>query len=235
VSGGEPRNESAFNRFQRFSGCAVHDTFCASECFPLITYDPVADPQPVPGSAGKLVPRSELKVVDAQGHRVGPDEVGEALSRGTGLMLGYWRDPEQTEEAMTEDGWYRTKDLVRVDADGYVFVVGRLSDMIIRGGSNVSPAEVERALRAQPSIRDAAAVGVPDSLHGQAVTAAVVLADGAHLDVSALRRSLANELATYKIPTRFVETDQLPVNATTGKVDRRAVAALVAPEGTSST
>jgi long-chain acyl-CoA synthetase len=226
VSGGEPRNEAAFARFQALAGVPVHDTFCASECFPLITYDPVLDPQPVPGSAGRLVPRSELRILDAAGSPARVGEVGEAFSRGAGLMLGYWRDPEQTAAAFTEDGWFRTKDLVRMDEDGFVYVVGRLSDMIIRGGSNVSPAEVERALRKLPEVRDVAVVGLPDPVYGEEVTAAVVLADGFDLDGDRLRQALASDLASYKVPTRWCVLEHLPVSPTTGKVDRRAVAAL---------
>ncbi|MER8001020.1 class I adenylate-forming enzyme family protein [Streptomyces sp. NPDC095613] len=231
VSGGEPRNEAAFERFVDLTGRPVHDTFCASECFPLITYDPVADPYPVPGSAGKLVPRSELRIVGPDGREVAPGEVGEAFSRGPGLMLGYWRDEAETAKVLTPDGWYRTKDLVRIDEDGFVHVVGRLSDMIIRGGSNVSPAEVERALRLHPGVRDATVVGLPDPVYGQAVTAAVVVEDGAVFDPDGIIRDLGEHLAAYKVPTRLVRVDRLPNNATTGKVDRRAVAALLSEEG----
>ncbi|MEU9456097.1 class I adenylate-forming enzyme family protein [Streptomyces sp. NPDC048277] len=234
VSGGEPRNEAAFQRFADLTGRPVHDTFCASECFPLITYDPVVDPYPVPGSAGRLVPRSDLRILDPEGKEVPTGEVGEAFSRGPGLMLGYWRDEEETAKVLTPDGWYRTKDLVRMDEDGFVYVVGRLSDMIIRGGSNVSPAEVERALRLHPGIRDATVVGLPDPVYGQAVAAAVVVADGVDFDPDGIVRGLAEHLAAYKVPTRLVRVDRLPNNATTGKVDRRAVAALLAEEGTAA-
>ena len=146
-------------------------------------------------------------------------------------MLGYWRDEEETAKALTPDGWYRTKDLVRMDEDGFVYVVGRLSDMIIRGGSNISPAEVERALREDPDIRDATVVGLPDPVYGQAVAAAVVIESGATFDPDHIRRGLGERLATYKVPTRLVRVDRLPNNATTGKVDRRAVAALMSLEG----
>ncbi|MEU2286806.1 class I adenylate-forming enzyme family protein [Streptomyces sp. NPDC013178] len=233
VSGGEPRNEVAFRRFAELTGRPVHDNFCASECFPLITYDPVADPYPVPGSAGKLTPRSELRILAADGGEVPVGEVGEAFSRGAGLMLGYWRDSAQTAQALTPDGWYRTKDLVRMDEDGYVYVVGRLSDMIIRGGSNVSPAEVERALREHPDVRDAGVVGLPDSVYGQAVAAAVVPENEGEFDADAIRRDLAEHLAAYKVPTVLVPVDHLPTNSTTGKIDRRAVAVLIAPPDSS--
>lgn len=227
VSGGEPRNEAAFARFEQLAGRPVHDTFCASELFPLVTYDPVTDPRPVVGSAGKLVPRSELKILDERGHPVATGEVGEGFSRGPGLMLGYWRDPEESARAVTADGWYRTRDLVRMDAQGYVYVVGRLSDMIIRGGANVSPLEVETALRQQDSLRDACVVGLPDPVYGQSVAAAVVLEEGATFDEDHVRDALRRRLAVYKVPTRFSIVEDLPTAGTTGKVDRQAVAAIL--------
>ena len=103
--------------------------------------------------------------------------------------------------------------------------------MIIRGGSNVSPAEVERAIREEDGIRDAAVVGIPDPIYGEAVVAAVVLAAGVKLDVDQLRARLANQLAAFKVPTEFLVLDQLPSNATTGKLDRREIRALATKEG----
>lgn len=231
VSGGEPRNEAAFDKWTAFAGCPVHDTFCPSECFPLITYDPVADPAPVRGSAGKVVPRSQLRVVDADGHDVPVGEVGEALVDGPGLFLGYWGDEGQTRAALTDDGWYRTNDLVRVDEAGYVYVVGRLSDMIIRGGTNVSPAEVEAVLREHPAVRDVCVVGLPDAVYGQRVAAAVVTEspDAARLDE--LTAFATDRLASYKVPSQYRIVDRLPQNDTTGKVDRRQVAAAFAETG----
>jgi long-chain acyl-CoA synthetase len=232
VSGGEPRNESVFERFAALTGHPVHDTFCASECFPLITYDPIMDPVPIPGSAGKIVPRSEIRILDSLGNEVRAGEVGEALSRSPGLMLGYWRDTMQSSAAITEDGWYRTKDLVRIDENGYVYVVGRASEMIIRGGSNVSPAEVERVLREHPSVSDVAVIGLPDDTYGQEVVAAIVLGAGAILNPSELRTHSAQHLASFKVPSRYVAFTELPQNATTGKLDRRQVAAKINLEET---
>ncbi|MFV8054813.1 class I adenylate-forming enzyme family protein [Mycobacterium sp. 48b] len=230
ISGGEPRNEVAFDQWRDFTGCPVHDTFCATECFPFVTYDPVLDPEPIPGSAGKLVPGSLVRVVDPDGNEVPAGEVGEALTTGPGLMLGYWRDEEQTRAAVTPDGWYRTKDLVRIDADGYVYVTGRLSDMIIRGGSNVSPAEVERVLREHPSVRDVCVVGLPDDTYGQRVAAAVVPASDV-FDAEAVTAFAAGQLSTFKIPTSYHVMDQLPLNPRTEKVDRRLVAEQLRTKG----
>lgn len=227
ISGGEPRNESSFDRFEELSGVPVHDTFCASECFPLATYDPVADPRPVRGSSGKVVAGSRLRVVDAAGQEVPLGEVGEALANGPGLFLGYWNDEELTARALTPDGWYRHQDLVRVDPDGYVYVVGRLSDMIIRGGSNVSPAEVEQVLRSHPGVRDVAVVGLPDDVYGQRVVAAVVPEDGLAVDADRLSEFGRSQLASFKVPVDFITVDRIPLKATTGKVDRREVAELL--------
>jgi long-chain acyl-CoA synthetase len=231
VSGGEPRNESAFDRWRRYAGIPVHDTYSASECFPLVSYDPLEDPEPVFGSAGRLVPRSELRVVDLDGKDVVAGQVGEAWSRGPGLMLGYWGDPAQTAAVLTDDGWYRTKDLVRVDERGYVHVVGRLSDMIIRGGANVSPTEVERVLRECSGVRDVAVVGLPDEIYGQRVVAAVVPADGQMIDAGAMTEHARGHLVSFKIPTEFVAMSELPQNSTTGKVDRRRIAELITERG----
>ncbi len=225
ISGGEPRNEAAFARFNAVAGCPVLDNYCASECFPLVTYDPFVSPEVVPGSAGKVVARSELKVVDPEGNVVAPGTPGEAFSRGPGLMLGYWNDPEQTAASLTDDGWYRTKDLVRIDDEGFVYVVGRLSDMIIRGGSNISPAEVEEVLRRHPSVADVSVVGPPDPLYGQEVVAVVVPASSNSLEEEELRRFAQVHLAAFKLPTRIVVRDELPQNSTTGKVDRRRLLA----------
>ncbi|MDQ0664615.1 long-chain acyl-CoA synthetase [Arthrobacter ulcerisalmonis] len=226
ISGGEPRNEVAFGRWQALTGLSVLDAYCASECLPLVTYDPVADPTPVPGSAGKLVPRSKLKILDKDGAEVPVGQVGEAYSTGPGLMLGYWRDDEQTKTVITPDGWYRTKDLVRMDEQGFVYVVGRLSDVIIRGGTNISPAEVERVLQQHESVSEVAVVGVADDIYGQRVVAVIVPRGPVPVDASELKEFTAARLSSYKVPSEFITVQHLPVS-TTGKISRRDVAAML--------
>jgi long-chain acyl-CoA synthetase len=231
ISGGEPRNEGVFSRWTARTGCPVHDVYAASECFPAVTYDPTADPIPVLGSSGKVAPGSQMRIVDTDGRDVSPGQPGEALWKGPAQFLGYWQDPEQTRKALTEDGWYRTSDLVRVDERGYVFVEGRLSDMIIRGGSNVSPAEVEGVLHAHPALRAATVVGLPDEHYGERVIAAVILQPGAELDTAELREFCAARMAGYKVPESFIALEALPVNSRTEKVDRRALKAQLSKEG----
>ncbi|MGO1543220.1 MAG: class I adenylate-forming enzyme family protein [Gulosibacter sp.] len=228
ISGGEPRNEQAFTMLREYTGIPVHDTYCPSESFPLITYDPRRDPQPRSGSAGRLVPSAQMRVVDVNGKDVATGEPGEALVTGPGLLLGYWNDPDLTQESIVDGVWYRTHDLVRVDADGYVYVVGRLSDMIIRGGSNVSPGEVESALRQHPAIENAAVVGQPDPDYGEEVVAVVQLSAGASVGDEALRTFVAERLASFKIPTTFVRVNELPMNETTLKINRSKVRQMLA-------
>ncbi|MEU1595153.1 class I adenylate-forming enzyme family protein [Streptomyces sp. NPDC005708] len=224
ISGGEPRNDAAFARFREVTNVAVLDAYCASECLPLVTYDPETDPAPQPGAAGKLVPRAKLKVLRDDGTDADVDEIGEAFSSGPGLMLGYWGDEKATRKALTDDGWYRTKDLVRVDAKGYVHVVGRLSDLIIRSGTNVSPAEVEAVLREHPAVADAGVVGEPDDVYGQNVVAAVVIRPENSVLPEQLIAFARARLASYKVPGRVVVVPSLPVG-TTGKVSRKELLA----------
>lgn len=226
ISGGEPRNEPAFTRWHALTGTAVLDAYCASECLPLVTYDPEQDAQPRLGSAGKLVPRSRLRIVDAEGRDVATGETGEALSSGPGLMLGYWKDAEQTAAAITDDGWFRTNDLVRLDEDGYVYVVGRLSDLIIRAGVNISPAEVERVLRTHPDVVDVAVVGLPDELYGEQVAAAVVPRPDSGIEPAEVEAFAREYLTSYKVPTVVVFVETLALNAN-GKVSRRDVVAQI--------
>ena len=232
ISGGEPRNEPAFEQWHQLTGTAVLDAYCSSECLPFVTYDPTVDTTPRPGSAGRVVPRAKIRVVDPEGRDVRPGEVGEALSGGPGLMLGYWQDAEQTATVITDGGWYRTKDLVRVDEDGYVYVVGRLSDVIIRAGVNISPAEVERVVRNHPAVADVAVVGFPDETYGEQVVAVVVPRRGIDIEDQAddLAEFAKSHLTNYKVPGRFIFVDELPVNAT-GKVSRKELAARLLGEG----
>lgn len=224
ISGGEPRNEAVFGRWTATTGVPVHDNYAASECFPVITYDPLVDRVPRRRSAGKVVPGAHMRVVDPEGHDVSPGQAGEAWWKGPAQFIGYWGDPAQTEKATTPDGWYRTSDLVRVDDEGYVFVEGRLTDMIIRSGSNVSPSEVETVLRSHPSVADAAVIGVPDERTGQRVVAVLVGRED-HVDVDELLAFCRTTLAGYKVPGQVIVTDALPISPATGKVDRKALAA----------
>ena len=186
--------------------------------------DPTIDPRPVPGSAGKVVSGAQMRIVDENGADVPPGTPGEALWKAPALFLGYWADDITTTAALTTDGWYRTKDLVRVDENGYVFVVGRLSDMIIRGGSNVSPSEVEAVIREHPSIAAVAVVGVHDDTYGQAVVAAVQPTNPDSFEPGTITAYCRDRLAGYKVPTQIVIVKEFPLNRRTAKIDRSRLA-----------
>ncbi|MFC9395873.1 class I adenylate-forming enzyme family protein [Streptomyces sp. NPDC057027] len=169
-----------------------------------------------PGSVGRPSPVTEVRIErpDAEG-------VGELLLRGQCLVRGYWGDPDATRAAFTEDGWFRTGDLARVDADGRVSVVDRLTDMVIRGGENVYCVEVEGVLHEHPDVADAAVFGVPHPLLGEEVVGVVRLRAGADVEPEALRAHVGARLAGFKVPARILVRDaELPRNPT-GKVLKR--------------
>jgi long-chain acyl-CoA synthetase len=183
-----------------------------------------------PDSIGRPVIGAEVRIVGDDGEEVPVGEIGELWVRGPNVVLGYWNKPEATAEAFT-DGWFHSGDLARRDADGLLYVVDRLKDVVIRGGENVYCAEVEAVLYEHPAVLDVAIVGLPHEQYGEEVTAVVQLRPGADADVAELQRFVAERLARFKVPSRvFLRAEPLPRTAT-GKVLKRELrAALVAPD-----
>ena len=169
------------------------------------------------GSAGRANIMGEVKIVGADGQAVAAGEVGEILYRGPNVMKGYWNRPEATAEAIDADGWFHTGDAGHVDADGFLFISDRVKDMVISGGENVYPAEVESVLLEHEAIREVAVIGLPDDKWGEAVTAVVALDGGGELTLKALRTFCDGRLARYKLPLRLHIVDALPRNPA-GKV-----------------
>jgi long-chain acyl-CoA synthetase len=171
-------------------------------------------------------PSFDVRVVDKDDPTivVAPGEPGELLLRGPQAFSGYWERPEETAEVVLADGWIRTGDIVVMDDDGFFTIVDRNKELIITGGFNIYPSEVENALRQLPEIADAAVVGLPSSHSDEEVTAAVVLEPGAALDENAVRAACEERLAAYKVPRRVFAVDDLPISMI-GKVMRRQVRA----------
>ena len=172
------------------------------------------------GSVGRVHPHVEVKIVDPEvGATVAHGDPGELCTRGYSVMAGYWKDPERTAEAIDADGWMHTGDLATMDDEGYVNIVGRSKDMVIRGGENVYPREVEEFLYSHPSIADVQVIGVPDQRYGEELMAWVIPREGASLDADAVREFCQGRIAHYKIP-RYVKTvDAFPMTVT-GKVQK---------------
>lgn len=179
-----------------------------------------------PSCAGRPLTCVEVRVVDDAGIDVPRGETGELLSRSPYLFHGYWNMPELTAEVM-RDGWYHTGDLARQDADGYVYIVGRKKNVIISGGQNIYPREVEEVLFQHPEIEEVALVGIPDSYWGEAAHGFVVIRAGAKLDSESLRVWCRQRMTSYKVPKAFHFLPSLPKGAS-GKVDAKALAARLA-------
>jgi long-chain acyl-CoA synthetase len=225
LSAGAPMSEATADAFHRRFGVHIMDFYALSEIRPVFAYDARRFHQGRPGSCGHKLPGVDVQIRNADnGIVAGVGEAGELLVHSDTLMKGYYRDPERT-TAVMPDGWFHTGDLATVDADGFYRIVGRKSDLIIRGGANIAPAEVERALLSHPSVLEAAVVGIPDPVFGETVACAVSLKPGAHPTEAELLTTVRSLLAEYKVPSRVRFEPSLP-RSTNGKVDKRAVRAL---------
>jgi len=163
-------------------------------------------------SIGKPLPDVEIMLVDEDGKALPPRRVGEILARGPRVMTGYWGDEEKTKQVMTADGWLRTGDLGWMDEEGYIYLAGRADDMIIRGGENISPEEVEDVICCYPKIDEAACIGVPDPEWGQEPRALVVLKKGERATAEEVMAFCKDRLAGFKRPKSVVFVDCLPRN-----------------------
>jgi len=220
VSGGSAMPVEVMRSFEETFGCIVLEGYGLSETSPVASFNhPHAERKP--GSIGTPIRGVELRLVDDNGTDVPAGEVGEIAIRGENVMKGYWQRPEDTAKAIP-DGWFRTGDLARRDEDGYYFIVDRKKEMIIRGGYNVYPREIEEALYEHPAVAEVACVGIKHPDLGEEVAAAVALKPGATADVDELREFAKARVAAYKYPRHVWLVDALP-KGPTGKILRRAV------------
>jgi fatty-acyl-CoA synthase len=165
------------------------------------------------GTVGRIQPHAECKIVDAEGRTAPVGQPGEILTRGYLVMKGYWDDPDATSAAI-RDGWMHTGDMGTIDADGWCRITGRIKDMLIRGGENVYPAEVEEFLLSHPAIAGAQVFGLPDARLGEEVAAWIILRPGASLDADGVRAFCKDRIAHYKVPRHIRFVDAFPLTAT---------------------
>ncbi|MFM6851038.1 MAG: AMP-binding protein, partial [Terrabacter sp.] len=220
ASGGSAMPEAVMKAFEAKFGCQILEGYGLSETSPVASFN-MPDKPTKPGTIGRAIPGCEMKLVDLEGNDTPAGEVGEIAIRGENIMKGYWNRPEATKEAIP-DGWFRSGDLATVDDEGYFTIVDRKKDMIIRGGLNVYPREVEEVLYTHPDVLEAAVVGVPDDLMGEEVGAAVVFRPGSSATLDDVQAYVRERLAAYKYPRRLWTLDELP-KGPTGKILRREV------------
>jgi long-chain acyl-CoA synthetase len=221
VSGGAALPVELLREFEREFECVILEGYGLSETSPVACFNHPGRERK-PGSIGTPVEGVEMKLVDLHRRDAAPGEVGEIAIRGHNVMKGYWNRPDATAEAIDEDGWFYSGDIARVDEDGCYFIVDRKKELIIRGGYNVYPREVEEVLYEHPAIREAAVVGIPHSELGEEVAAAVALRPGMHATESEIRDYVQANVAAYKYPRQVWFLDELP-KGPTGKILKRAI------------
>ncbi len=223
ISGAMSLPVATVAKWEEATGGLLVEGYGMTESSPVALGNPIG-PTRRPGTVGVPFPSTEIRVVDPDDPASdrAPGEAGELLLRGPQVFSGYWRRPAETADALLPGGWLRTGDIALVSTDGFVTIVDRLKELIITGGFNVSPSEVEDTLHAHPDVEGAAVVAAPREAGGEEVVAAVVLREGASLDVEGLRDFCRTRLAAYKVPRRIVAVDDLP-RSLIGKVLRREV------------
>jgi len=220
ISGSAPLLEETFVTFAQRTGHTLLERYGMTETG-MNTSNPLEGERRA-GTVGRPLPGVEVRVCDGGDRVLGAGEVGELQVRGANVFAGYWNLPEKTAADFTADGFFRTGDQARIEADGYVAIVGRSKDMVISGGLNVYPKEVELVIDALPGVRESAVIGLPDADFGEIVAAVVVPEAGGDLDEEAVRTAVRARLAGFKVPKRVFFVDQLPRN-TMGKVQKQAL------------
>jgi long-chain acyl-CoA synthetase len=220
-SGGAPMAAGILRQWKDLTGMTIADGYGLTEIMP-VTYNHYHLDHHLPGSIGQTVFGVEMQIRDKDGREVAANEKGEVSVRGVNLMKGYLHNPEATAGAFWPDGWLHTGDIGTVDSRGYVYIVDRLKDLIITGGENVYPREVEEALYTRPEIEDCSVVGVPDREWGEKVVAFLVPRQGKTIAEAGLHAYLDGRLSSFKIPKEYIQVAELP-KSPQGKILRREV------------
>ena len=227
ISGAMTLPDSVVELWESQSGGLLVEGYGMTEASPIVTGNPFWETRRT-GTIGLPFPSTQVKVVDPDhpGQLVEAGQRGELLVHGPQVFQGYWNDPAETERTLLEDGWLRTGDIVTQDNNGFITIVDRRKELIIVGGFNVSPTEVEMVLRSHPDIGDAAVVGLPAASGSEKVVAAIVARPGAHIDAKAVQDFCRERLTPYKVPREIIEVDDLP-KSMLGKVLRGEVRAQI--------
>jgi long-chain acyl-CoA synthetase len=219
VSGGAAMPVEVMSAFEKEFGCVVLEGYGLSETSPVASFN--YPDKRKPGSIGTPIRGVEFRLVDDNDQDVPDGEPGEIAIRGHNVMKGYWNKPEETAKAM-RDGWFHTGDVARRDSDGFYYIVDRKKDMIIRGGYNIYPREIEEVLYEHPAVAEAAVIGVPHPTHGEEVAAVVALKPGASASEDELRDYAKGKVAAYKYPRTVKIVESLP-KGPTGKILKREI------------
>jgi long-chain acyl-CoA synthetase len=222
ISGSAPLPLEVRDRFEALTGCRILEGYGLTEAGPVTHINPIKGRRP-PGSMGLPLPGTAVRIMDQEtGTReLPPGEVGELILKGPQVMQGYWQKEEETALAL-RDGWLYTGDLARMNADGYFFIVERKKDLIISGGYNIYPREVEEVLYQHPGVKEAVALGMPDAYRGEVVKAVIVPRDGLQLTPEEVQTFCQTQLAVYKVPKIIEFRSELP-KSQVGKVLRRVL------------
>jgi long-chain acyl-CoA synthetase len=221
VSGGAAMPVEVMRAFEERFGCQIVEGYGLSETSPLASFNRRGRDRKA-GSIGLPIDGVEMRVIDDEGEPVADGEVGELAIRGHNVMKGYWRRPDATAAAIDADGWFRSGDMARVDEDGFYFIVDRKKEMVIRGGFNVYPREIEEVIYEHPAVREAAVIGVPHDTLGEEIAAAIALKPGAEVTPAELRDYVKKRVAAYKYPRHVWLVDELP-KGPTGKILKREI------------
>ncbi len=227
ISGGAPLPVEILREFNQKMPIPLVEGYGLSEASPVVSINPLQGPQKA-GSIGLPIPGVEMSVQDENGALLAPHQTGEICVRGANVMLGYWKQPRETAEALRH-GWLLTGDIGHRDADGYYYITDRKKDMLLVNGINVYPREIEEVIYRFPGVREAAVVGVPDARKGEQPLAFVVPVEGAQLEERALLQFVRAKLADFKVPRRVVLLPALPRNST-GKILKRSLRETAAEE-----
>jgi long-chain acyl-CoA synthetase len=221
VSGGEPLSRDVYDRFEKRFGLKLREGYGLTETSPIVAINTVDEFKP--GSVGRLLPSVDCRIVDDEGRDQPRNAEGEVLLRGPMIMKGYFKQPALTAQVMSPDDFFRTGDWGKIDDDGYLSITGRKKEMLIIGGENVFPREIEEVLRSHAAVEDAAVIGQTDPLRGELPIAFIELAEGTAFSEEDLRAHCRSRLAGFKVPREIRVMEKLPRNPT-GKILRRALA-----------